>query len=144
MYLSRWQNEASWTQTSQADFNSDTLTNISVTNTSGGEVQLAPGQTSGSVVSTTFDAGSSVGFNYLNFTDTTPTGTSVQFQIASNNDNSTWNYVGPDGTNTTFYTSPGAIPLSAINGRYIRYQVNLTGSGGSTPVIDDVTLTYSP
>lgn len=144
LYLTRWQNEADWGQTSQADFNGDTLVNTAVTNVSGGEVQLAGGQTSGTVESSSFNAGSNVGFNYLSFTDSIPTGTNIEFQIASNNDDSTWNFVGPDGTSGTYFTSPGAIPLSDVSGRYIRYQATLTTTNGSTPVLDDITVTYSP
>jgi prepilin-type N-terminal cleavage/methylation domain-containing protein len=144
LYLSRWQNEASWTQTTVADFTADSLANLTVTNSSGGELQLTPGQTNGTVESTTFDAGANASFNYLSFTDSLPSGTSIQFQIASNNDNATWNFVGPDGTNATYYTSPGQIPLDAVSGRYFRYQATLSTTNASTPVLDDVTLTYSP
>ncbi len=144
VYLARWQNENGWTQTTVADFNGDTLTNTVVTNTSGGEVQLAPGQTSGVLESSTFDAGSTVGFNYLTFTASQPVGTSIELQVASNNDNATWNYVGPDGTSSSYYTSPGPVPISAASDRYIRFKATLAGNGSNTPILDDVTLTYSP
>jgi len=144
IYLTRWQNETSWTQTSVSDFSGDTLSNLSVTNVSGGEVQLTTGQTSGTITSSTFDATASVGFNYFNFNGTTPSGTTLKFQIASNNDNSTWNYVGPDGTSSTYYTTGSAVPLSATSGRYFRYQATLSTTSANTPVINDVTLTYSP
>jgi type II secretory pathway pseudopilin PulG len=143
MYLTRWQNGSTWTQTTPADFNNDTITNITVTNVSGGEAELTPGQTSGTVTSESFNAGASVGFNYLGFHTALPSGTNVQIQIASNNDNSTWNYVGPDGTSSTFFTSPGAIPYSAINGRYFRYQATLTTSNSSVPSLNDVTISYT-
>lgn len=143
-YLTRWQSEASWTQTSQGDFSADSLTNTTVTNLSGGEVELTPGQSSGTVESSTFDATKAVGFNFLSFTDNVPAGTNVQFQIATNNDNATWNFVGPDGTGSSFYTAPGAISLSAVSGRYIRYLASFSTTNASTPVLDDITLTYSP
>ena len=144
MYLTRWQNEASWTQTTAADFGGDSLSNTTVTNVSGGEVQLTPGQSTGTITSSTFDAGSNVGFNSLGFTTSLPSGTSVKFQIASNSDNSTWNYVGPDGTNSNYFTSPGAIDLKSVSGRYVRYQATLDTTNANTPVINDVTITYSP
>lgn len=144
LYLSRWQAETGWTQTTVTDFSGNTLTNTSVTNTSGGEVQLSTGQTSGSLESSSFDAGSTVGFNYLSFTATQPAGTSIEFQVASNNDNATWSYVGPDGTSSSYFTAPGAIPLNNVSGRYIRYKATFTGAGSNTPVLDDVTITYSP
>jgi type II secretory pathway pseudopilin PulG len=144
MYLTRWQSESSWTQTTVADFSGDTLSNTVVTNVSGGEVQLSPGQSSGTLTSSTFDAGGNAGFNYLGFTSVVPAGTTLQFQVAANNDNATWNYVGPDGSSSSYFSSPGAIPLSLASDRYFRYQATLSGSAGSTPVIDDVSLGYSP
>jgi len=143
IYLTRWQNETSWSQTSVSDFSADTLVNTSVTNTAGGEVQLTPGQSSGTLTSTSFDATKSVGFNYLSFNTSIPSGTDLKFQIASNNDNLTWNYVGPDGTSSSFFTSPGQIPYSQINGRYFRYQVSFSTTNSSSAVLNDITLTYS-
>ena len=125
-------------------FNSDTLNNTSTTNTSGGEVELSAGQTSGQVTSITFDATKTVGFNLLTFTTVIPSGSDIKFQIATNNDNSTWNYIGPDGTNSSFYSSPSSIPLVYSSGRYFRYQANLSTTNSTIPIINDVTLTYSP
>jgi hypothetical protein len=100
---------------------------------------------SGTYTSQTFDAGSTVGFNYFNFTDSVPTGTAITFQIAANNDNATWNYVGPDGTAFTNYTAPGAIPFTLSGLRYLRWQASLsTTNKNISPVISDVTVTYSP
>lgn len=101
-------------------------------------------QTSGTFESTSLDAGASVGFNYLTFTLTEPASTNIQFQIATNTDNTTWNYVGPDGTAGTFYTSAGAIPLSRVSGRYLRYRASFSGPGTSTPALSDVAVNYSP
>jgi hypothetical protein len=101
-------------------------------------------QTSGAFESSTLDAGATVGFNYLNFTLTEPASTNVQFQIATNTDNATWNYVGPDGTASTFYTVAGAVPLAKVSGRYLRYKATLTGPGTSTPVVSDVSVNYAP
>ncbi len=100
---------------------------------------------SGTYTSPTFDAGASAGFNYFSFTTTQPTGTSITFQIATNNDNATWNYVGPDGTAFSQYSSPDTIPISKTGNRYFRYTASLnTTSKSVTPAILDVTLTYSP
>ncbi|MFI5271102.1 MAG: type II secretion system protein, partial [Candidatus Saccharimonadales bacterium] len=78
MYLSRWQNGSTWTQTTPADFNNDAITNITVTNVSGGEAELTPGQTTGTVTSESFNAGTNVGFNHLDFNTSLPSGTNVQ------------------------------------------------------------------
>jgi hypothetical protein len=101
---------------------------------------------SGTYESPTFDAGANADFNYLTFTTSQPTGSSITFQFASNNDNSTWNYVGPDGTIFSQYTTPGAIPFLNAGDRYFRYKATLTTTNVNThnPAIDDVTLNYSP
>lgn len=98
---------------------------------------------SGTYESASFDAGATRSFNYLTYTATVPANSNLQFQIATNTNNSTWNYVGPDGTASTFFTAPGAIPYSAASGRYIRYKATFTGDGTVTPVMNDVTVNYS-
>ncbi|MBA7706856.1 hypothetical protein ES703_115714 [subsurface metagenome] len=46
----------------------------------------------------------------------TATGSTVQFQIATNKDNSTWDFLGPDSTSGTYYTtSTGVIVLITGN-----------------------------
>jgi len=100
---------------------------------------------SGTFISSTFDAGSSVGFNYLTWTGTNPARTNIRFQIATNNDGSTWKFVGPSGFSTTFYGAPGAIPLQKVAGRYIRYKFILSSNiNGTSPVVEDVAINYSP
>lgn len=71
----------------------------------------------------------------------------VQFQVAATNDANAanLNYVGPDGTSNTFFTTPG-ITLPAVTGRYLRYQISLiTNSIASVPVVSrvDVGATFS-
>ncbi|MGH7241215.1 MAG: hypothetical protein ACREGB_02895, partial [Candidatus Saccharimonadales bacterium] len=85
------------------------------------------------------------GYNYFTFTGTAPAGTTLQFQIAANNTNSGWSYVGPDGTASTYYTAGGSVPLSLVSNRYFRYKAYLTTTNGqATPKIDDVEVNYSP
>lgn len=99
--------------------------------------------TTGDFESRTFDAGVQVGFNYFSFTINEPSGSDLKFQVAINNDNVTWNYVGPDGTNSTFFESPGPIPLNSISGTYLKYKGYFTGSETSTPVLYDTSINYS-
>jgi type II secretory pathway pseudopilin PulG len=99
--------------------------------------------TSGTFSSSSFDAGASAAYNYITFTLTEPASTDIRFQIAVNSDNTTWNYVGPDGTGSTYYSSPGSVRLGTV-GRYVRYQATFTGPGTSTPIMSDVTMNYSP
>lgn len=70
---------------------------------------------------------------------------SVRFQLAANNDNATWNWVGPDGTLSSFFSSPGqVIPLSLAQSRYLRYKVYLqTQSTDTAPIVDEVSLKFS-
>lgn len=70
--------------------------------------------------------------------------TVLKFQVAANNDNATWNYVGPDGTSATFYTTPGTdIGSSLDNNRYIRYKAFLsTTDNKKTPVLTSLSLNF--
>lgn len=70
--------------------------------------------------------------------------TSVAFQIATNNDDATWNYVGPDGTAATYFTAPGTtINAAQSNNRYLRYKMYLsTATTTITPVVSNVTVNY--
>ncbi len=69
----------------------------------------------------------------------------VKFQIATNDDNATWDFVGPDGTNSTFYTNAVSdISASSSNKRYLKYKIILSTSDTSkTPSITDVAITYT-
>lgn len=104
---------------------------------------------SGTLTSSTFDLGVASDFSQLQWlplTQPVQTGTNpVRFQIATNNDNATWNYKGPDGTSSTYYTTAGTTIHSGHNGnRYIRYKVYLqTGNTAYTPTISDVSFTYT-
>ncbi len=102
--------------------------------------------TSGNIVSSTKDSNPAAGltamWSSLSWTGTTPANTSLQFQVAgSNNPGGPFNFVGPDGTAGTFYTtSPGTLgPL--YNLRYAKYKAYLaTTNNAATPLLNDVTL----
>lgn len=104
--------------------------------------------TSGQLDSSSFDTGASTTvYNYLSFMALEPAGTDLQLQLATNNDNATWSYLGPDGTSTTYYeiASGQVIPYAAhLNQRYVRYRVFLTSSPTESPRLDEVTINYSP
>jgi len=103
------------------------------------------GSSTGTFTSSSFDSGSEVSFNKIFWTEDTVPTTSVKFQIASNNDNTTWNFTGPDGTANTFFTSQdGIIPLKMVGGRYIQYKIYFTSSSNNIPSVSDVTINYSP
>jgi len=78
----------------------------------------------------------------------TVAGTSLKFQLASNKDNTTWIYHGPDGSTSTYYNNPTTdtkIWFNHDGHRYLRYRAYLTGDshGTVTPTFEDVTITYS-
>ncbi len=70
--------------------------------------------------------------------------TTLAVQIAANNDNTTWNYVGPDGTDKTYYTVSGTnISSSLDNNRYLRYKVFLqTTDDKKSPALSSINFNY--
>ncbi len=103
----------------------------------------------GSLTSSTFDTGSITNFRQIIWSPATEppqTGeNSVKVQIATNKDNAIWNFVGPDGTSSTYYTSSNQNINSTHNGdRYLRYKIYLSTLDPSfTPMISDVYFTYT-
>ncbi len=104
---------------------------------------------SGYLVSSTFDMGSESNFYQIFWQpkDQPPEAgqDSVKFQIATNNDKATWNFLGPDGTSNTFYTlSDANINSVHNNNRYLRYKVFLsTEDTDFTPNLGEVSFTFS-
>lgn len=106
----------------------------------------------GSLESSTIDTGSESHFHNIIWTPTDqPLSTgadSVKFQFATNNEltaTTTWNYVGPDGTDDTYYTLSNSV-ISSVhdNARYARYKVFLsTDSPSATPNVSDVAFTFT-
>ncbi|HEX9982141.1 MAG TPA: IPT/TIG domain-containing protein [Thermoanaerobaculia bacterium] len=105
--------------------------------------------TSGQFVSSVKDMNPAIGltpiWTAISWTATLPAGTSVQFQVAgSNSANGPFNFVGPDGTAATFFTTSGA-SLSQFYGlRYLQYKAYLaTTNAAVTPELQDVSLCYT-
>lgn len=99
----------------------------------------------GELESSTYDVGEDADFTTLSWLPTSQhPSTSVQIQIASNSDNATWNYIGPDGTTSSFYTVPGTTMHSSHDGdQYIRYKVFMqTSDDQQTPVLTSINLNY--
>lgn len=105
--------------------------------------------TDGILTSSTFDLGTSSNLYELSWQPVSQSvgvgASGVRFQIASNNDNATWDYRGPDGTVNTYYTSSGqSISSVHAESRYVRYRVFLhTDDVSVTPLVSDVSFTYS-
>lgn len=97
--------------------------------------------------SNTVDFGNSATiFHKITFSPVSqPAQTSLRIQVATNNDNATWNYVGPDGTSASYYTGSGT-DLSVVhdNNRYLRYKIWLrTDDESVTPTLDDINFEFS-
>ncbi len=100
----------------------------------------------GTLTSSTFDTGTSQSaYTTLTWQPTSQDPlTNVKFQIATNNDNLTWDFLGPDGTSSSYYTVPGTTinPLHN-NKRYVRYKAFLsTQDSSKTPVLTSVNVNY--
>lgn len=126
------------------------------TTTSPGDLQLVSVAGSyvgsGYLISSTFDMGTTTNFHLLNwepFDQPLETGdSSVRFQVATNLEvtaTSTWDFVGPDGTGSSYYTSPSQTISDVHDGdRYLRYKVYLqTADSGFTPLVSEVTATFA-
>ncbi|MFA6098507.1 MAG: type II secretion system protein [Patescibacteria group bacterium] len=104
---------------------------------------------SGELISSTFDLGSTADFSSINWEPSSQpveTGAeNVKIQIATNNDNSTWNFTGPDGTGSTFYSINNSTINSASNGnRYVRYKAILsTEDVYFTPALSNLRIGYT-
>ncbi len=105
-------------------------------------------QTLGYLTSSAFDTGAVSNFSNIFWQpqDQPPeTGIDpVKFQVASNNDNTAWNFVGPDNALNTYYTLANT-DLSNHNGkRYLRYRVFLsTADVSKTPNVSNVSITFT-
>lgn len=116
---------------------------------------------SGVLTSSVFDTGTTSNFSNIIWRpiDQPPqTGADpVKFQIATSNcsngandpplcgDGGSWNYIGPDGTAGTYFTTENNnIGNYHDNNRYFRYKVFLnTATSNKTPNIADVAITYA-
>jgi type II secretory pathway pseudopilin PulG len=101
---------------------------------------------SGYLVSSTFDTGTDqTVYTTLTWKPTSQDpDTFLKFQIATNNDNQTWDFKGPNNTPGTYYQTPGeSINPANNNNRYVRYKVFLsTEDFSKTPVLTSVDVNY--
>lgn len=117
-------------------------------------LQGSPGSyaPSGTLTSSIFDMGTSTSFSQLTWSpnDQPPAAgaDSAKFHIALSDTNTattTWNFIGPDGTSASYFTTSNQnISASGNNVRYARYKAYLsTASSTATPNISDVMLTFT-
>jgi hypothetical protein len=104
-----------------------------------------------------FDRNSQVAFNRFVSGFTQPANTLVKFQVASADPvagsclGASYSFIGPDLTATTFFATTSAqIPLTTVGayknpGQCFKYKVFLsTNDSNQTPVLNDMTVNYSP
>jgi hypothetical protein len=103
----------------------------------------------GVLTSSTFDTGTSSTFQQILWQPQSQPpaagADSVRFQIATNNDNATWDFKGPDGTSGTYYdlTNQDINAVHAGN-RYLRYKLFMqTADTAWTPVVSDISFNYT-
>ncbi|HNW23709.1 MAG TPA: hypothetical protein PKH06_03035, partial [Candidatus Dojkabacteria bacterium] len=101
----------------------------------------------GTYLSTPFDSESSTSEYYMfDIKTTIPEDTSVEIQIrASNNptmSGATW--CGPDGTDTTYYSSTGSYSIPPnITGRYFQYKVVFTSTSiEESALLEELVVNY--
>lgn len=102
---------------------------------------------------------SNVVFNRFVADTIKPAGTDIQFQVAATNavsgvcptDNSSYTFVGPDGSSSNFTDNNGVIPWGTIGvnyvnpGRCFKYKAIMTTTNSEvTPVLNSFTIKYSP
>jgi len=105
---------------------------------------------SGNLVSSPKDSNPAGGFTPIwstfSWNATTPANTSLQFQLAgSNNPNGPFNFVGPDGTAGTFFTtSPVQLSPQFYNFRFLEYKALFaTTNSAVTPTLTDATACFN-
>jgi hypothetical protein len=82
----------------------------------------------------------------LSWNATVPANTTLRFQIAGSNDPAgVFNFIGPDGTAATFFTTSPATINNLVNGnRYLKYKAFFTTADGTvTPTVSDVTTCFN-
>lgn len=105
----------------------------------------------GNLESSTIDLGSSVTLRNLIFeplSQSVETGpTPILFQLAATNTlgATVWNFIGPDGTSNSYYSTTNTVIYSGLNNnRYLRYRVFLsTADNKFTPQLSELDITYT-
>jgi len=102
----------------------------------------------GEYTSPAFDTGTGVHFQTINWSADIPEGTGLQFQLRTANTNAslqTKQFVGPDGTNKTFYNVSGQTISDIHNGdRWIQHRAYLnTTYDLVSPKLKSVVITYN-
>jgi len=113
----------------------------------GGDANGVGYVSSGTYLSSVFDTTkTNMVYYLLEWIATVPTGTSLRFQMrsGSTSDLTAQPWYGPDGTASTYFTVSGNdyLPAASLNDRYIQYQALLTSDTVSTPLLQEIKLSY--
>jgi hypothetical protein len=95
----------------------------------------------GSYEAPVHDSGSSSRWGGISWHAETPAGCALAFRTRSGNS------AKPDRTWSEWsapVVNPAGSRISSPNARYIQWKVDLTGAGGATPILDNVTVGYLP
>jgi hypothetical protein len=126
-----------WVQTTAADFNAGSNSGTTVTNTSGGEVQLATSSLSGIFTSAVFDAVRLVTWGSASWTADVPAGTSLIVETRSGNT------ATPDDSWSAWTAVANGQTVTSPAARYFQYRLKLTSTSASlTPVVSDITFLW--
>jgi len=143
-----WNDLLGWISFNCADINICGLSDYKV------KTSWTATSTSGYLDSAIIDTGvvSGAQVNGITWTGDQPSTTIVRLQVATSpSPGGPWNYLGPDGTGTTFYVPASGVgaplyPWIHPAGRYFRYRATLVSDIGQTltPRIDTVVVRWSP
>ena len=128
-----------------------------------GSIQILGAPPKSDLTSSIFDTqmASGTALNYILWQGDLPSSAIVRFQIASSNclngaanppacSIGTWSYIGPDGSNATYY---GPVDKNVVlpinlkyqnNYRYFRYFIDMEAGLVNSPRVDDVIIGWSP
>lgn len=129
-------NGVTWTADSTRDFNFKAYMQVGYA-------------ASGNLVSSVKDANPAGGitpiWSTLSWNASTPANTSLKFQVAaSNNSGGPFNFVGPDGTAGTFFTTSPASLAQFYNFRYVEYKAFLASTNSAvTSTLNDATMCFN-
>lgn len=132
-----------WRQTLIADFSAGEFSGTAVTSHGDGAVELIDEEASGTFTSVNFDAGfAEPRYQTLNWTQSGEGQVQFQLRMANSQDGlhrAVW--LGPDGTRTSYYVTPGTSIATSGGTRWIEAQATLEGEN---PVLEDFTIQYAP
>jgi hypothetical protein len=110
-----------------------------------GSIYSSSGTYISPIIDTTLD---DPDYTFLDFSIYKPSDTDLKFQLRADDSTSTLlnlDFVGPDGSTSTYYTISGTQIYSGLDQkRYIQYKAYFTASSDYkyTPFLDDITINY--